>query len=136
MTIDGGLIARGWTGTELVGVAEGEWWRLVTSGFLHANLIHIGFNCLVLYQLGQVLEPVLGRLRFGAVYFASMLTGSSGVLLLSPDSLTVGASGAVFGLLGAALAVFRARGINPFYPALGGAHLLHQTGSASARERE
>src|SRR3546814_12097447 len=97
MTIDGGLIARGWTGTELVGVAEGEWWRLVTSGFLHANLIHIGFNCLVLYQLGQVLEPVLGRLRFGAVYFASMLTGSFGVLLLSPDSLTVGASGAAIG---------------------------------------
>ncbi|HEY9555884.1 MAG TPA: rhomboid family intramembrane serine protease [Acidimicrobiales bacterium] len=125
MTIDGGLIARGWTGTELVGVAEGEWWRLVTSGFLHANLIHIGFNCLVLYQLGQVLEPVLGRLRFGAVYFASMLTGSFGVLLLSPDSLTVGASGAVFGLMGAALAVFRARGINPFDTGLGGAVMIN-----------
>src|SRR3546814_43320 len=114
LTYDGGLIGSHPRVFEAFGVADGEWWRLVTSGFLHANLIHIGFNCLVLYQLGQVLEPVLGRLRFGAVYFASMLTGSFGVLLLSPDRLTVGASGAVFGLMGAALAVFRARGINPF----------------------
>src|SRR3546814_20626127 len=54
-----------------------------------------------------------------------MLTGSFGVLLLSPDSLTVGASGAVFGLMGAALAVFRARGINPFDTALGGAVMIN-----------
>jgi membrane associated rhomboid family serine protease len=125
MTIDGGLIGIASYQGELIGVAEGEWWRLVTSGFLHANLLHIGFNCLVLYQLGLVLEPVLGRLRFTAVYFASMLTGSFGVLLLSPDRLTVGASGAVFGLMGAAIAVFRSRGINPFDTGLGGAVMIN-----------
>lgn len=125
MTIDGGLIASASTGVELIGVAHGEWWRLVTSGFLHANLLHIGFNCLVLYQLGQLLEPVLGRVRFTAVYFAAMLTGSFGVLLLSPDRLTVGASGAVFGLMGAAIAVFRSRGINPFDTGLGGAVMIN-----------
>ena len=123
--IDGGLIASGRTVDGLVGVAEGEWWRLVTSGFLHANLLHVGFNCLVLYQLGQLLEPALGRLRFGIVYFAAMLTGSFGVLLLSPDRLTVGASGAVFGLMGAAIAVFRSRGINPFDTGLGGAVMIN-----------
>ena len=124
--IDGGLIASGMSSTDgLVGVAHGEWWRLVTSGFLHANLIHIGFNCFVLWQLGQVLEPVLGRARFLAVYFTAMLTGSFGVLLLSPDRLTVGASGAVFGLMGAAIAVFRSRGINPFDTGLGGAVMIN-----------
>ena len=125
MTIDGGLIGSAPTGQGLIGVAHGEWWRLVTSGFLHANLLHIGFNCFVLYQLGQVLEPVLGRVRFVAVYFAAMLTGSFGVLLLSPDRLTVGASGAVFGLMGAAIAVFRSRGINPFDTGLGGAVMIN-----------
>jgi len=124
--VDGGLIGLGRLGTgQLVGVGAGEWWRMVTSGFLHANLIHIGFNMLVLYQLGQVLEPVLGRLRFGVVYGVAMLTGSFGVLLLSPDSLTVGASGAVYGLMGAAVAVFRSRGINPFDTGLGGTILLN-----------
>src|SRR3546814_17491346 len=70
MTIDGGLIARGWTGTELVGVAEGEWWRPVSSGLLHATLIHICFTCLVPSQLGTVPGHALGRPPLGAVYFA------------------------------------------------------------------
>ncbi|MGQ0432046.1 MAG: rhomboid family intramembrane serine protease [Microthrixaceae bacterium] len=126
VTVDGGLIGLGRLETgKLVGVGAGEWWRMISSGFLHANLIHIGFNMLVLYQLGQVLEPVLGRLRFGLVYGVAMLTGSFGVLLLSPDSLTVGASGAVYGLMGAAVAVFRSRGINPFDTGLGGAIMLN-----------
>jgi membrane associated rhomboid family serine protease len=127
---DGGLIgeARIADGTpfgEIVGVAHGEWWRLVTSGFLHANAIHIAFNCLVLYQLGQLLEPLLGRARFALVYLVAMLTGSFGVLLLDPDHFTVGASGAVFGLMGAAVAVMRTRGINPFDTGLGGMIVLN-----------
>jgi len=126
IVVDGGLIGVGQLGSgELIGVAEGEWWRLVTSGFLHANLIHIAFNCLVLYQLGNLLEPVLGRLRFGLVYVVALLCGSFGVLLLSPDRLTVGASGAVFGLMGVAVAVFRSRGINVFDTGLGGSIALN-----------
>lgn len=126
MTIDGGLIGSGQLSNgELIGVANGEWWRIITSGFLHANLIHIGFNMWVLYQLGQLLEPVLGRLRFGLVYAVALVSGAFGVLLLNPNGLTVGASGAVFGLMGAAVAVFRARGINPFDTGLGGAIVLN-----------
>jgi membrane associated rhomboid family serine protease len=126
VTIDGGLIGLGRLGNgELIGVAEGEWWRMVSSGFLHANAIHIGFNMWVLYQLGQLLEPALGRLRFGLVYAVAMVCGAFGVLLLDPNSLTVGASGAVFGLMGAAVAAFRARGINLFDTGLGGAIVLN-----------
>jgi membrane associated rhomboid family serine protease len=125
VVIDGGLIGRGLTEQGLIGVAEGEWWRIVTSGFLHANLIHIGMNCLVLYQLGQLLEPALGRVRYAIVYVVALLAGSFGVLLLDPDKLTVGASGAVFGLMGVAIAVMRARGINVFDTGLGGAVALN-----------
>ncbi len=126
MTIDGGLIGLGRLSTgELIGVAHGEWWRIVTSGFLHANAIHIGFNMWVLYQLGNLLEPVLGRLRFGVLYFVAMACGALGVLLVEPNGLTVGASGAVFGLMGVAVAVFRSRGINPFDTGLGGAIVLN-----------
>ena len=78
-------------------VAEGEWYRLVTSGFLHASLIHIGFNMLLLFFLGRLLEPALGTPRFLVLYFASLLAGSLGVMLLDPNALTLGASGAIFG---------------------------------------
>jgi len=110
---------------ELIGVAHGEWWRIVTSGFLHANLIHVGMNCFILYQLGQLLEPALGRLRFGLVYLVAMLTGSFGVLLLDPTAFTVGASGAVFGLMGMAVALMRSRGVNVFDTGLGGLLVLN-----------
>jgi membrane associated rhomboid family serine protease len=93
------------------GVAHGQWWRIITGGFLHENLLHIGFNMWVLYYLGTMLEPALGRVRFALIYFVSLLTGSLGVLLVSPHSLTVGASGAVFGLMGAAAVEMRARQI-------------------------
>lgn len=106
-------------------VAAGEWYRIVTSGFLHANLIHIGFNCFVLYQLGQLLEPVLGRARFALVYAFALLSGALGVLILEPDAITVGASGAVFGMMGAAVAAMRSRGINPFQTGLGGTIMLN-----------
>jgi membrane associated rhomboid family serine protease len=94
-------------------VADGEYWRLITSGFLHAGLIHIGFNMYLLYILGSMLEPSIGRARFLALYFTSLLGGSLGALLLNPDSLTVGASGAVFGLMGGAVVIMRARGFDP-----------------------
>jgi membrane associated rhomboid family serine protease len=100
-------------------VADGELWRLVTSGFLHAGLIHIGFNMYLLWILGQLLEPDLGSVRFAALYFTSLLFGAFGALLLEPDALTVGASGAVFGLMGAAAVELRSRGINPFQTDIG-----------------
>jgi membrane associated rhomboid family serine protease len=93
------------------GVAHGQYWRIVTGGFLHANLLHIGFNMWVLYYLGSMLEPALGRLKFGLVYAVSLLAGSLGALLVSPHTITVGASGAVFGLMGAAAVEMRARQI-------------------------
>jgi membrane associated rhomboid family serine protease len=93
-------------------VAEGEWYRLVTNGFLHASLLHIGFNMLLLYLLGRLLEPALGTPRFLVLYFASLLAGSFGVMIIDPNGLTVGASGAVFGLFGAGFILARERGLN------------------------
>lgn len=100
-------------------VGNGEWYRLITSGFLHAGLIHIGFNMFALYILGPLLEPALGRLRFAALYFASLFAGSLGVMLLSPNDLTVGASGAIFGLFAAAFVIARGRGLNDVASQLG-----------------
>jgi membrane associated rhomboid family serine protease len=71
------------------------------------------------------MEPVLGRLRFGLVYAVSLLSGSLGVLVLQPDTLAVGASGAIFGLMGAAFAALRSRGINPFQTGIGTAIMLN-----------
>jgi membrane associated rhomboid family serine protease len=93
-------------------VAEGEWYRLVTSGFLHASLLHIGFNMLLLFLLGRLLEPALGTPRFVLLYFASLLAGSLGALLVEPNALTLGASGAVFGLAGATFVIARGRGMD------------------------
>jgi membrane associated rhomboid family serine protease len=93
-------------------VAGGDWWRLVTSGFLHVSILHIALNMYVLWWMGRGLEPSLGHVRFAGIYFASMLCGSFGALLLSPDVNTAGASGAIFGLFGAAFMIGRARGID------------------------
>jgi membrane associated rhomboid family serine protease len=102
-----------------------DYWRLVTAGFLHSGLLHIGFNMYILYWLGTMLEPALGHARFLALYFASLLAGSFGALLLSPNSVTVGASGAVFGLMGAAFVMQRARGIDPMQSGIGPVILLN-----------
>ena len=103
-----------------IGVAHGEYWRLVTSGFVHGSgsgssvFLHLLFNMFALYVLGGLLEPAVGRLRFGAIYLVSILAGSFGALLLSPEAgFTAGASGGVFGLMAAAVVVMRNRGINP-----------------------
>lgn len=100
-------------------VAEGEWYRLVTGGFLQAGLSHIGFNMVALYFLGRLLEPAIGTPRFLAVYLASLLGGSFGALLLSPNDLTVGASGAVFGIFGAAFVIARGRGVDAVASTIG-----------------
>ncbi len=88
-------------------VAEGEWWRLVTAGFLHVGPVHLLFNMLMLWWFGTSLENLLGRGRFLAIYAVSILAGSAGALLLAPDVPTVGASGGVFGILGAGLVLER-----------------------------
>ena len=100
-------------------VADGEWWRLVTAGFLHAGLFHLFFNMFALWILGGLLEPAVGRLRFGLIYAVSLLAGSFGALLVEPAARTVGASGAIFGLMAAAVIVMRNRGINPMESGLG-----------------
>ena len=112
--IDGGLFARAWLreggAVKWIGVDTGEYYRLVTSAFLHDGLFHLAFNMYALWLLGQWLETAFGRARLLSLYVVSMLGGSFGVLLLSPNSPTVGASGAVFGLMGALVLVQRAIG--------------------------
>jgi membrane associated rhomboid family serine protease len=100
-------------------VADGEWYRLVTSGFLHYGLWHIVGNMLLLYFLGRILEPGIGTARFVAVYFASLLAGSFGALLFTPDALSFGASGAVYGVLGATFVIARGRGIDALASSIG-----------------
>src|SRR2546421_3215834 len=95
-------------------VAAGQWWRIVTAGFLHSGILHIGLNMAVLYMLGPSVEQALGRLRFASLYTARLTASSLGALLLSPASLTVGASGAIFALMGAIIMGQRASGINPW----------------------
>jgi membrane associated rhomboid family serine protease len=100
-------------------VHDGDWYRLVSSGFLHFGIFHIAMNMLLLYQLGQLLEPAIGRLRFSLMYFASLLGGSFGALILQPNAFSGGASGAVFGLLaGSAMALHR-RGVNVMQTGIG-----------------
>ncbi len=84
-------------------VAHGDWWRLVTAAFLHGSLLHILFNMLALWWLGTAVESALGTRRFLLLYFASALAGSAGALIDSPTTPVVGASGAVFGIMGALL---------------------------------
>lgn len=106
-------------------VADGQWWRMVSSGFLHFGLLHLGMNMLLLWQLGELLEPALDRGRFTLLYFSSMLGGAAGALLLSPDAITGGASGAVFGLMAAATVGLSQRGVNPFRTGIGATLLLN-----------
>jgi membrane associated rhomboid family serine protease len=94
-----------------IGVAAGDWWQPLTSMFAHVAVLHIGFNMLALWILGPQLEMVLGRLRFTALYLLSGFVGSAAIYLLAPeDSTSLGASGAIFGLMAALLVVaYKAR---------------------------
>ena len=124
------VISQGGVGTDLgewgtkgalygPAVAAGDWWRPVTSGFLHLGLLHVGFNMFLLWQLGALLEPAVRRWGFVALYAMSLLGGSFLTLVISNDTVTVGASGAVFGLMGATFVAMRTRGINPFQTGIG-----------------
>lgn len=85
----------------------GQWWRIITSAFLHYGLLHVGMNMLILLIIGRLLEPGLGGFRFGLLYAASLFGGSLGALLFEPDGLTAGASGAVFGCAAAVVVAER-----------------------------
>jgi membrane associated rhomboid family serine protease len=100
-------------------VARGEWYRLITAGFLHYGLLHAALNCYFIWIVGGQLERALGRWRYAAVYFSSLLAGSAGALIVSPRELTAGASGAAFGLMGCMLVGYRQRGIPVFRSNLG-----------------
>jgi membrane associated rhomboid family serine protease len=121
-------------------VGRGEWWRLLTGSLLHAGLLHLGFNALLLWRLGEGLERMLGSARAAVLIAAGAAGGSLGVVAMawitvvtplpaiplvgpllatSPASLTVGASGAVFGLMGATMAHQREAGIDPWRTDIG-----------------
>jgi len=98
-------------GGDVAGVATGEYYRLGTAAFLHAGVLHLVLNMVALASLGPALEAALGRLRFAALYVLSALGGSVTAFLLAPaDTLSVGASGAIFGLFGAYYVVVRRMG--------------------------
>jgi membrane associated rhomboid family serine protease len=100
-------------------IADGEWYRIVTGGFLHAGPFHLLLNMFALYILGTLLEPTIGTPRFVAIYATSLLAGSLGVVVLEPDAQAVGASGAIFGLFAAAFVVARGRGLQEVASQLG-----------------
>ncbi|MFT3876249.1 MAG: rhomboid family intramembrane serine protease [Propioniciclava sp.] len=106
------LQCAGAGGTFLPGPLDGGWWQIVTNAFTHVDLLHLAMNMLALWFIGPMVERVLGRTRFLAVYGVSLLTASVFVLLLSaPETSTLGASGAISGLMGALLVlVLRLRG--------------------------
>jgi membrane associated rhomboid family serine protease len=96
----GRLYAKLWL--DAYDVHNGGWWRLITAAFLHANIVHLGFNMLALWWIGAPVEQYLGRSRYIGLYLAAGLAGSAGALLQT-QGVTVGASGAIFGILGAML---------------------------------
>lgn len=110
ITVDYGLYS---------GLVGNDPYRIVTSGFLHAGLLHLAFNMYALFILGRLLESAIGAPRFVAIYFASLFAGSLGVILLEPNTLTVGASGAIFGLFAAAFVIARGRGLDQVASQLG-----------------
>jgi membrane associated rhomboid family serine protease len=112
-------------GGPMVGVAANEWYRLFTGAFIHAGIIHLGMNMLVLWLIGSQLERVVGAARYLSLYIVSAVAGSFAVMLFQPVSYTVGASGAIFGLLGAGAAYQRSRGINLLQSGLAGLIVLN-----------
>jgi membrane associated rhomboid family serine protease len=125
--VTGGQLVNGSSGTIVTdGVLYGpaivhhhQYWRLITGGFLHDGLLHILFNMFFLWIVGPQLEAAIGSLKFAVVYFVSLLAGSFGALLFQPLVPTLGASGALFGLLGALMVVAYDRGISIWRSGLG-----------------
>jgi len=110
-SVGGTVYEKGALYGPFVGVLH-DYWRLVTSGFLHASFLHILLNMVFLWILGRSLEPAIGTGRFLVAYGAALLCGSFGVILLEPHAPAVGASGAIFGLLGTLIVEARRRGID------------------------
>jgi membrane associated rhomboid family serine protease len=106
-------------------VANGQWWRLVSSSFLHFGILHIAVNMYALYLLGNALERYIGSLRFAAVYLVSGLAGSFGALVVTPNSISGGASGAIFGVMGALFLLERQRGVQLLGGPIGGLIVLN-----------
>jgi membrane associated rhomboid family serine protease len=104
-----------------------EWYRLITAGFLHFGILHIAMNMVLLFQLGAMLERALGGLRFVLLYFAALLGGSLGALIITGDGggLHGGASGAVFGLMAAAAIGLHRRGVNVFQTGIGATLMIN-----------
>ncbi len=102
-----------------------EYYRLVSAGFLHYGFLHIALNMYCLWGLGLSLEERLGPKRYAAVYFVALLGGAAGALLLEPNGLTGGASGAVFGLFGALAVALQSRGISVMKSPLGPTLLIN-----------
>ncbi|WP_320824162.1 rhomboid family intramembrane serine protease [Reinekea sp.] len=94
-------------------VEQGQWWRFLTSMFLHLSLTHLVFNSASLFVLGRFIEPLLGSTAFLLVYLVSGLTGSLASYLFNPGVLSAGASGAIFGLFGIFLAVLLSNIVRP-----------------------
>ncbi len=88
-------------------VANGDWYRLITAAFLHYGPVHLGLNMLAIWWIGRPLEDYLGPLRYLLLYLVAGLAGSAGALIANPTAVTVGASGAIFGILGAAIVLER-----------------------------
>jgi membrane associated rhomboid family serine protease len=103
----------------------GEWWRMFTAGFVHVNIIHIGFNMYLLFILGRLMEPSIGTPRFVVLYFASLLAGSFVALWFEPNTVSAGASGAIFGVLGATFIIARGRRLDAVAGQIGGLILLN-----------
>jgi membrane associated rhomboid family serine protease len=103
----------------------GEWWRIITSGFVHFGLLHVGFNMFILFRLGTTLEPALGTLRYTLTYFACLIAGSAGALIASPNALIAGASGAVYGMMGVFVAAMWSRRIPLMQTDIGGLLLIN-----------
>ena len=117
---DGSLLGIGITeARQLIGVHEGEYWRLLTGAFLHGSILHIAFNMYLLYILGRMFEPRWGSGRFAGIFFAGLFCGSLGALIQTTITPTVGASGAVFALMGAALVQLHADGEDPWRSDIG-----------------
>ena len=116
-SLHGQVVEEGLLQRELISNGH-QYWRLVSSGFLHVDILHIGFNMYLLYLLGLMLEPAIGSVRFAALYFTALLAGSFGALLATPAA-SLGASGAVFGLMGAAAVELRARGFSVMQSGIG-----------------
>jgi membrane associated rhomboid family serine protease len=90
-------------------VADGEWWRLITSAFIHLGLLHLAFNMYALWLFGPIIEQMYGHLEFAIIYLLCALGGSVLTILVQPESAAAGASGAIFGLFGLGFVVSRRR---------------------------